>query len=420
MNCREAQERMVDLFDIETPGVSAVEEHLAACPRCAADYAALRSAARSFDALPAVSASPDFKERVMRQTIETEPGRRRWQFLPRCAPVAAAALAALLFFLPRADSPAARLMAQSAEAMSNLTSVHIAARMRGLPHDNFEVIDPQYDWVPLEIWKEFGATPRWRVEKPGRVAVMDGTASLMVVNDTEAVRGGKYPGFLDWVGSLLDTGTLMDRELNAARAGSSSARLAEQDGHFTLTVQRAASAPVRADWLFNKTVSTSDNTRVYRFDAATKRLESMQVVLNGAAGDVPVFEIASIRYNDAFDPAIFTLPIPKGAVESVGVDRMPAGAALPQSAKETAAAFFDALARQDGDKLLTVYPASAPPKWAAGWAGGELLSLGEPFASGPGYMVPYEYRFPGGHVKKFQLAVRNDNPQHRWTVDGGF
>jgi len=34
------------------------------------------------------------------------------------------------------------LMAQSAQAMSNLQSVHITARMRTAPQDNFEFIDP--------------------------------------------------------------------------------------------------------------------------------------------------------------------------------------------------------------------------------------------------------------------------------------
>jgi hypothetical protein len=48
--------------------------------------------------------------------------------------------------------------------------------------------------------------------------------------------------------------------------------------------------------------------------------------------------------------------------------------------------------------------------------------IGEPFQSGiyAGWFVPYELRFPGGHVKRWNLAVRNDNPQHRWIQDGGF
>ena len=419
MNCREAQERLVDLFDLDAPRDIDLEQHLATCRRCAAEHAALRSAVQTVDSRPRIHASPDFKERVMQKLTEVEPARRRWRFMPRLALVGAAAIIALLLFMPRTQSPAMNLMAQSAEAMSNLQSVHITARMRTLPHDNFEVIDAKYDWVPLEIWKQFGDAPKWRVEKPGRVAVMDGVSSVMLIHNTEAVRGGRFPGFLDWLNGLLDTGAIMDHELTAARAGQSTARVAEQDGHFTLAVKRVASGDLRNDWIFNKMVSTSDHTHIYRFDA-NKRLESMQLVLNTATGDVPVFEITSIRYNEALDPALFMLNIPDNVVWSVPAGQMPATRALPQTPKEAAAMFFNGLAQSDYDALLTVYPANAPPRWASGFAGGELLSLGEPFQSGPGWFVPYEYRFPSGHVKKFKLAVRNDNPQHRWTVDGGF
>lgn len=420
MNCREAQQRLVDLFDCDPPREAALRQHITTCERCAADYAALESAMAALDSRPRIHASPDFKERVMQKITEVEPARRRWRFMPRLALVGAAAMVALLLFTPRTDSPAVSLMAQSAVAMSNLQSVHITARMRGLPRDNFEVIDPKYDWVPLEIWKQFGATPRWRIEKPGRVAVMDGQSSTMLINRTEVVHGGRFPGFIDWLASLLDTETIMDREIDAARAGQSTARLAEQDGHYVLAVKRAVSGGLRNDWIYNQMVSTSDHTRLYHFDKASKRLESMQLILNSAAGDVPVFEITEIRYNEAFDPALFTLQIPETAVANVSTAEMPSNRALPQSPKEVARMFFEGLASRNGDMLLTVYPASAPPKWAAGWGGGQLLSLGEPFRSGPGWLVPYEYQFPSGHVKKFRLAVRNDNPEARWTVDGGF
>jgi len=35
-------------------------------------------------------------------------------------------------------------------------------------------------------------------------------------------------------------------------------------------------------------------------------------------------------------------------------------------------------------------------------------------------VCPYEIKFKSGKSKKFNLAVRNDNPAKRWMVDGGF
>jgi hypothetical protein len=51
-----------------------------------------------------------------------------------------------------------------------------------------------------------------------------------------------------------------------------------------------------------------------------------------------------------------------------------------------------------------------------------VINIGEPFKSGlyPGEFVPYEIKFKNGEVKKMNLAVRNDNPNKVWIVDGGF
>ena len=421
MNCREAQERLVELFDLDAPRAADLERHLAGCDRCAADFAALRSTAALIDSPPRVYASPDFKERVMQKLTEVEPTRRRWRFMPRLALVGAAAMVALLLFMPRSETPALSLLAQSAQAMSNLDSVHISARMRTLPTDNFEMIGPQYDWVPVEIWKQFGNPPKWRVEKPGRVAVMDGTSSLMLMGGAHAVRGGLHPGFLDWVYGLLETGSILDHELAAARAGQSSARLAEQEGHYVLAVEHPAQGDFRNDWLLNKGIATSYHKRVYRFDIATKRLEGMQLALHTPTGDVPVFEITGIRYNENLPASLFALDLPADVSWDVDPEQMPPRVALPQSAKATAAVFFDGLTRQDWDTLAAVVPFSAPPKWLGAYTSLEVVSLGEPFQSGdyPGWFVPYEIRI-NGHAKKHNLAVRNDNPAHRWVFDGGF
>jgi outer membrane lipoprotein-sorting protein len=421
MTCRETQKRLVDLFDFRPPrDREAIESHLAACEHCAREYAAIQTAAGLIQPRFRVEPSPDFKERVMNRITQTEatPHPRRWVF--RLALAAAATVIAILVFAQSGQSPALNLMAQSAEAMSNLQTVHIVARMRTAPGDNFEYINPAMDWVPLEIWRQFGETSKWRVEKPGRVAVMDGTSSLMLLRPNEVVRGGTRPGFLEWVGTLLQTDKLMENELAYARAQRASARLAEQDSHYVLTVQRVAQGDFRNDWVLNKSVSESNNTRVYRFDRATKRLEGMQLILNAKTGDVPVFEITNITYNESFDPKLFTIDLPANLISSVSPEEMPATRPLPQTPKEAAALFFDALSRQDVDALLTVYPVNAAPAWLKQIKSLQVVSLGEPFQSGlyRGWFVPYEITI-NGETKKHNLAVRNDNAAHRWVFDGG-
>jgi hypothetical protein len=96
-------------------------------------------------------------------------------------------------------------------------------------------------------------------------------------------------------------------------------------------------------------------------------------------------------------------------------------------AKQTATDFFDALGKGDWNQIAKL----CPPGFALdselnqqqkdSLAGLQVVSLGEPFkkAPYPGVFVPYEIRFQNGEVKKFQLAVRQDNSENRWYFDGG-
>jgi hypothetical protein len=94
--------------------------------------------------------------------------------------------------------------------------------------------------------------------------------------------------------------------------------------------------------------------------------------------------------------------------------------------KETAKAFFEACAKEDWEEAAKFWgttPITEPIKRYLG--GLTLVSLGEPFQSagyaspGKGWFVPYEIKLKMGVVKKFNLAVRNDNPAGRYVVDGG-
>jgi hypothetical protein len=51
----------------------------------------------------------------------------------------------------------------------------------------------------------------------------------------------------------------------------------------------------------------------------------------------------------------------------------------------------------------------------------EIVSIGESFTSKvySGRFVPYEIKLRSSQTKKWNMAVRKDNPAHRWQVDGG-
>jgi hypothetical protein len=431
MTCRQARKQFVDLLETPAPDTrSELHAHVAGCEACNRELAGMRAAIEALRPAVSVQASPGFKQRVLARLEETEvPLRRRW-VLPRFVLAAATALV-LVLVLPLlnelgrpgpAPAPVLSLLAQSAKVIAKARSIHIIARMRTNPRDNFEYIDPKADWVPLEIWTEAGPPARWRVEKPGRFAVMNGTASMLVIKPDQVSRGRAHSNYLGWMQILLDTDQLMERELDLARSGDSEAGVTEQNGHTTLTVSRHPRSLFKDDWVAGRIVSATRHTRVYRFSTAGRRLEGMQMVIHTGGQAIPIFEITEIRYDEAFDPALFALMAPANAFEYIDAEQMPVASHLPESPKEAAEMLFDAFSREDWDAARLIYPMTGFDEGFQHYVGGmQVISIGEPFRSSfyPGWFVPYEVRLKSGRVKKWNLAVRNDNSVHRWVFDGG-
>jgi len=327
---------------------------------------------------------------------------------------------------------AADVLAEAAEAVANLRSVHIKARMRTVGHDNFEFIGLNYDFLPVEMWKEFDGTfhGKWRFEKPQRVVVMDGQSSLLLVKQKYAAKGGAGTGFVLWLKPLLDVHKVLDSEFQLAKQQNSELLLTHEknpDGadKLVVTVEALAQGDFTNDWLKNSGIPQSDNCRIYTFDAKTKLLESLEVYVHTDEtdeNDILVFEITDIKYNVSIDPQLFTLQLPPDVIwleEPEALDDK----YQQMSPKEVAQAFFQACADEDWDEFLKFLPQSAVSQAWKDWLGGlEIISIGEPFKSGlyPGWFVPYEIRFRDGYIKKMNLAVRNDNKANRYVVDGGF
>ena len=144
--------------------------------------------------------------------------RKRIRVLGRSGAVAVAAamliIGGLWFTQPAEAQKAATVLARGAEAVPNPSTVHIVARVRTIPHDNFSLIGAEYGLVPIEVWKQFGDEPKWRVEKPGRVAVMDGESTMMLIRPNVGI---KFPRTSP---SAFDTHLNGKKRLKASRISS--------------------------------------------------------------------------------------------------------------------------------------------------------------------------------------------------------
>ena len=325
---------------------------------------------------------------------------------------------------------AAEVLAQCAKAVPKISSIHIKGKMRNPPYDNFIYLDPKLEFAPIEIWKQFGENAKWRVEKPGRVIVMDGVSTIQLIKPPQNV-AIKIPspseGAFDtgWLFSFANVQDLVNRQLQSALAKGWDMNLTyEQDNGVKdlLVTVEAKSAKDADDYLKNDSLDTSDTRRVYRFDDETKLLKAVQIYMHVKDKDVLVFEADKIEYDQPIAPATFTLELPKDVnwyqeptklADNEKYEKM--------TPKEAAAAFFEGCTKENWDEVKKYWPMPVDERLKEFLGGVQVISLGEPFQAKPypGWFVPYEIKFKNGESHKHNLAIRNDNPTKRYMVDGG-
>ena len=447
MNCSQCQEYLTAYLEglLDIPLNREVAQHLETCEACTAIADEQRRLGECLIESARSLADPALGNAVMnRITARQTTYQRRIAMRKRYERIglglaAAAAIAAVLFIpwggTTRTQATADEVFAMAVEAVSQLESVYIRLNTRTLARDNFELIGLDYDFVPHEMWKRFGHPPQWRVEKPGRLVVMDGEASLLLVGKAEsgaspdmASKGGPDTGFVGWLQRLLDVDQLLEGEVNLAERMGWEMKINEEKGadgvpKLIVTIEAEAQGDYVNDWLKNKSISASDHRRVYVFDAKTMLLEDLEVWVHTDARDVLVLDIVKIAYNQITAPDLFTLAVPEDVIWFEQPQPEPGDEAYTEmSADEAARAFFQACADEDWPEAVKFLPVSELPEVYSKMFGGlEIIHIGEPFKSGQyrGWFVPYEIRMKSGEVRKFNLAVRNDNPARRFIVDGG-
>ena len=439
MNCPQCEERLVDYIEGALSIEAAlVEAHLHQCPTCQAKLEDLRHLTGSLkESIPGAHRI-SLEGRVMDQIITEQAAelrrlkmRKRIQFISAGAAAAAVAACVILFVLPGPvqdqRAMAAEVLAKAASDASGLKSVHLKCRMRTLPGDNFSLVWPTHDFVEMDVWRQFGDPAKYRIEKPGRVLVCDGKSTIMLIRPDRAVRGPAGAN-LDaaWLSNLANLERVLSDQLRESLVskGEMSVKHEDVEGKSKLVVTVEVKAAADAgDYTRNKFLMTADTRRVFQFDAGTKRLEALKIVLHAKQQDVLVFEVTGIDYDPQLTPGVFMLELPKDVVWATSQPT-----ALPDNEKyasmkpkQVAEAFFEACATEDWEKARKFWVGKIDDRVKKGLGGLKVVSIGEPFQSKPypGWFVPYEITLKSGETKKHNLAVRNDNPAKRWVLDGG-
>jgi hypothetical protein len=438
VNCAEFRDNLAAVAEGLPDGGAKSQclEHLESCAACRAEYAAVTSLQERLAARGQAAAGVRIVQSVMRrvrqeqfkperETIMSTILKHRWGFGLSAVAGVAAILLVLLWTSPKAQARAAEVMIQGAQAVAKLSSIHLRGQLRTLPADNFSYINADCEFCTIELWKQFAPELKWRAEKPGRVAVMDGQSTVLYIKVAHS--GAKFPGpsssayDTEWLHRIAFLGNTISNELRNAQAKGWKLDTAEEtaaDGRVKSVVTiHAKSGIPENDYLKNSFFDNADTRRVYRFDAGTKLLEAVQYYLVLPSGEKLIFDLNQIEYNQPIDATVWELAIPADMSWSQEPQKLPDNEKYASmTAEQAARAFLEACSRKDWDeagKFLS--PITEQTKEYLG--GLEIVSLGESFTSKSygGRFVPYEIKLPS---QESNARVSNTNRAKRCVLTG--
>lgn len=440
MNCADCRDNFIASVEglLDHDQSLQCQAHLETCAACRADYKAMSGLQRCLVARGQAAAGVRMVEPVMRrihaeqfkperQSIMTKLFKHRWGFGLGAAAGAAAILSFIFITMPKAQAQAVAIMTKGAQAAAKLTTIHLRGQVRTLPADNFSLIMPDQDFVTIELWKQFKPDFKWRVEKPGRVVVMDGQSTLLFIKPDFGYKvPSATPSAFDtqWLHEMANLNQTLETELTAIKARNWPITLTQEqgaDGKAKSVVTVEAKSGLGADdYLHNKFFSTADTRRVYTFDNESELLESVQIYLHAPAGDQLVFKLDEIDCNQPIDPSVFQLQLPANVSVGGPMPMLPDnGKYAAMTSEQAARALFDACAREDWTEAAKFFnPLTNSMKKYLG--GLQVVSLGtHTTLSNGAEIVPYEITLKNGETKKWNLGLKRDPTTHRWFFDGG-
>lgn len=443
MNCAECRDNLVALAERTLKEEKALQcrTHLEMCPDCRAEYEVTSTLQKRLVAHGRSAVEVSVVEPVMRQVLQRnhQPERKsimsilmkhRWGFGLGAAATAALAILIAVLGTPKIQAAAARVIANGAQAVANLTTIHLRARVRTAPADNFSSINPDADFVPVELWEQFDPVLKWRVDKPGRMAFMDGKSTVLFIKPDFGLRVPRptTDAFdTKWLQRIANLSRMLEHELSSIKAHGWPVTLKQEQGpdgnpKSVITVEAKSGVPT-GDYLQNQFLNTADTRRVYVFDDATERLESARFYVHTDTGVKLIFELDQIDYNQPIDPSVFNPQLPTNVVWEKPMQILPDNQKYAvMTSEEAARTFFEACGREDWNVAGKFCTMTSSLKEELG--GTKVLTIGKHFTSAISLIngaqfVPYEIKLKDGTIKKWNLALKRDGRTHRWFVDGG-
>lgn len=421
MNCNDFKEKVVDLFDkdIDMQAQAQLREHMANCHDCKAYYDELR---KTFNILQPLDTANIRKTKIT---------HRLWRY--------AAAVAIFLFgfvigwnhlFSTPAVADDAKLtfLQQSIQSVQNVGSFQMEVYARTTQQENFATFDPAMPFVKIDIkllrQNDFLF---YRVEKAnGRTVVSDGRNQYMWIPNVLYLKGSQESDFLEHFANLIFPERLLTIQKSAIKLSNENKMTqVESDSTIVLTVDGVEkNSDLRQ--LFE--TGKMDDCRLIVENTFTKndgllRFVKLWVIKDGKK--ILLLHIDNIRYNVMLNKGEITR-LPNAEWTDITEQRATSSNRLKQLQNETpqqaAKRILNAvIADKDSQAAeALIYYKSILPQLIHKLKGCKVSAFEtRKDSSYVGVYVFYTLTTPEGNREKRHIAIRNDNEQHIWIVDGG-
>lgn len=421
MNCNDFKEKVVDLFDkdIDMQAQAQLREHMANCHDCKAYYDELR---KTFNILQPLDTANIRKTKIT---------HRLWRY--------AVAVAIFLFgfvigwnhlFSTPAVADDAKLtfLQQSIQSVQNVGSFQMEVYARTTQQENFATFDPAMPFVKIDIkllrQNDFLF---YRVEKAnGRTVVSDGRNQYMWIPNVLYLKGSQESDFLEHFANLIFPERLLTIQKSAIKLSNENKMTqVESDSTIVLTVDGVEkNSDLRQ--LFE--TGKMDDCRLIVENTFTKndgllRFVKLWVIKDGKK--ILLLHIDNIRYNVMLKKGEITR-LPTAEWTDITEQRATSSNRLKQLQNETpqqaAKRILNAvIADKDSQAAeALIYYKSILPQLIHKLKGCKVSAFEtRKDSSYVGVYVFYTLTTPEGNREKRHIAIRNDNEQHIWIVDGG-
>lgn len=421
MNCNDFKEKVVDLFDkdIDMQAQAQLREHMANCHDCKAYYDDLR---KTFNILRPLDTANIRKTKIT---------HRLWRY--------AVAVAIFLFgfvigwnhlFSTPAVADDAKLtfLQQSIQSVQNVGSFQMEVYARTTQQENFATFDPTMPFVKIDIkllrQNDFLF---YRVEKAnGRTVVSDGRNQYMWIPNVLYLKGSQESDFLEHFANLIFPERLLTIQKSAIKLSNENKMTqVESDSTIVLTVD-GVEKNSNLRQLFE--TGKMDDCRLIVENTFTKndgllRFVKLWVIKDGKK--ILLLHIDNIRYNVMLNKGEITR-LPTAEWTDITEQRATSSNRLKQLQNETpqqaAKRILNAIIADKDSQAAEalIYYKSILPQLIHKLKGCKVSAFEtRKDSSYVGVYVFYTLTTPEGNREKRHIAIRNDNEQHIWIVDGG-